>query len=130
MDRFKTYRVFLSKKIHDTNFYEDNRNDIISRTDIFVYMVNDEYEFCADISARDLNEVYKLTQNIDNTWVSGENTNAVQPQYTRGARSTAIGDIFRDCESGDYYVVIPHGFESLSFAPEKSKESADVFYES
>ena len=96
---------------------------MISCADILNLTTNDDYEFCADISARDLNEVYKLTQNTDNHWVSGVNTNAVQPQYMRGARSSMIGDIFQDCESDDFYIVIPNGFESLSLSAEQSKEA-------
>ena len=67
-------------------------------------------KLAAVVETFDLDEAYKLTNNIDIPWVSNEGVSATQLSL----RSTSVGDIL--VKGTAYYVVESEGFRELTDA--------------
>lgn len=61
----------------------------------------------------DLNEAYRLTQNIDDAWAHSKNPKVrfFSPDGDDEARSTSVGDVME--MNGVFYVVASVGFDTL-----------------
>jgi hypothetical protein len=68
----------------------------------------------ADVSTSDLDEAFRLTNNIDSPWI---NNHAVQPTAEiisqQGCRSTWVGDVMRTSD-GTWYSIALFGFIKLT----------------
>lgn len=64
----------------------------------------------ATVDTESLEEAYRLTNNIDASWIHNPN---VDPTYNQDQRSTSVGDLLRDSQA-DYYVVESDGFRKLN----------------
>ena len=76
------------------------------------------YEAVAVVNVNDLDEVYKLTQNLDNVWIENNavfaNLNASTLQESNGKkafRSSSVGDVFE--LNSKFYVICMEGFEEI-----------------
>ena len=58
-----------------------------------------------------LNRNFALTNHIEESWTSGSN---VVKMFIPQARSTSVGDIIEDDETGDKYIVAGSGFRKLT----------------
>jgi hypothetical protein len=89
------FNIYLNRNATEWDFSQDP-TDLVMDTP------------AAQIEASGLEDVYGLTQNIGGNWAEGE---AV---VMRGPRSTMIGDLVEDQETGRVYVVARYGFEDVT----------------
>jgi len=78
-----------------------------------------QYKDVANLVAENLEEVYQRTQHIKWNWVDAlVDTSLDEPEGNKAlvkeARSTSIGDIIFDTDSGETFAVAPFGFSKLS----------------
>ena len=59
----------------------------------------------------DLNDAYRLTQNIDEAWAQNPDVRFFSPDGEDEARSTSVGDVME--MDGVFYVVASVGFDVL-----------------
>ncbi len=66
----------------------------------------------------DLNDAFRLTQNIENSWIHTDNPKVqfnapagFSPKDFTGARSTSVGDVME--MNGVFYIVASFGFDVL-----------------
>lgn len=62
----------------------------------------------AEVDTDDLDEAYRLTNNIDQSWTLNEGVSSVAPEL----RSTSVGDVL--LSNGEYLMVDTFGFKKLS----------------
>jgi len=65
------------------------------------------YRKVATITGYRLDEVFRLTQNLDESWTEA-NVPGVEPHGETPARSTSVGDLIRD-DDGKYHAVATFG---------------------
>ena len=77
-----------------------------------------DHTFVATVETDDLNEAYRLTNHITESWQFNNGVTAVGEARTR-AKSSSVGDIFEVIENGrsKFHVVTMHGFEELDLGP-------------
>lgn len=81
--------------------YHNTKTDMISDlTDVRVT----DLRFVAEVQTDDLEEAYRLTQNIDRPWSQNANVKAEH----RENRSTSIGDVLQ--KGRDFWIVRMDGF--------------------
>ena len=69
------------------------------------------YKHVAEIGGRELNDVFNLTQNIDDSW-AGNPSPGVRPTLNVPQRSTSVGDLIQD-EHGQLHVISVVGLMAL-----------------
>ena len=116
--------ILHSNNTRDTGFFkpeaetESSERFTFDEKDIRKAYKNKGYDFVALIDTNDLDEAYKLSNNITSTWAKGEKVNTLsnEAEERGGARSSMVGDIFGD-EDDNYYVVSPYGFTKIGKLP-------------
>jgi len=71
----------------------------------------DNLKEIAQVDTDDLNEAFKLTNNIEHDWTENDKVEVIGTQsdhYPHGFRSTSVGDCME--HNGQLYVVAPIGF--------------------
>lgn len=81
--------------------------------DAFARWPSADYVKVADVTARNLNDAYRLTNTIDHPW--WENVGVELAPGLRGARSLSVGDILRSAD-GCVFGVASVGFTRLDGA--------------
>lgn len=84
-------------------------DDIFSLEDARTNFNTGNYNKVAEVSTRDLDEAYRLTNHIHRNW----EVNPEVVKITTGNRSTSVGDIL-EAEGGKRYIVDRFGFKELS----------------
>lgn len=69
----------------------------------------ESYTKVATVEAKDLDDVYHQSQNIESSWLQNPN---VSSQLTQ-CRSTSVGDIIFSHEENQNYMVMNIGFEKV-----------------
>jgi hypothetical protein len=72
-----------------------------------------EYNIIADLKVRDLNGAFHASNNINSSWLENEEVTSKSDDL-EGARSTSVGDILSDPDTGKYYIVAPFGFDDIT----------------
>ena len=70
-----------------------------------------EYRRVADIAVDNINDVFRLTQNLETPWTDGPYVRMAEMRR----RSTSIGDVIQT-EDGRTFVVAPLGLEEVTAA--------------
>ena len=73
----------------------------------------DEYDIVADLEVADLDDAYRASNNIESSWLDNPEVTSKSDDL-EGARSSSVGDIFSDPDSGKYWLVMPMGFEDIT----------------
>jgi hypothetical protein len=71
----------------------------------------DEYDIVADMEVTDLEDAFRASNHIDSNWL--ENPEVAFTEATE-ARSSSVGDIFSDPDTGKYWLVANLGFEDIT----------------
>jgi hypothetical protein len=71
----------------------------------------DEYDIVADLEVPDLNAAYHASNNIDSNWLENEE---VTSKSVESARSTSVGDILSDPDTGKFWLVMPMDFKDIT----------------
>jgi len=77
----------------------------------------DEVVLVAEVKSDDLEDAYRLTNNIDSAWKRGIDVTYLGPPD--GCRSTSMGDILE--HDGKFFVVDTFGFKPFTFNEENGK---------
>lgn len=72
-----------------------------------------EYDIVADLVVIDLEDAFEKSNNINSNWI--DNKEVVFTELT-AARSTSVGDILADPDTGIYYIVKHMGFEEIKLS--------------
>jgi len=72
-------------------------------------MLEGEYKAVAVVDTNDREVAYRLTNHIEENWTSNEGVTV----YPGGHRSSSVGDIFEEVETGAMYVVANMGFKRI-----------------
>ena len=73
----------------------------------------DEYEIVADLEVPDLNAAFHASNSINTPWLENEEV-VSKNENLDGARSTSVGDIFSDPDTGKYWLVANFGFDDIT----------------
>lgn len=71
----------------------------------------DEYDIVADMEVADLDDAFVKSNSIDRSWL--ENSEVTFTEATK-ARSSSVGDIFSDPDSGKYWLIENIGFTDIT----------------
>lgn len=71
----------------------------------------DEYDIVADLEVTDLEDAFRASNHIESNWL--ENPEVTFTEATK-AKSSSVGDIFSDPDTGKYWLVAAMGFEDIT----------------
>lgn len=78
-----------------------------------VALIDGDYDIVAELEVANLNGAFHASQNINSSWL--ENSEVTdKDEFLEGARSTSVGDIMSDPDTGKYWMVAPMGFEDIT----------------
>ena len=69
-----------------------------------------EYNIIADLEVVDLDDAFEKSNHIADDWTKNKEVTSMSSDR---ARSTSVGDILADPDSGEYFIVKPAGFEKI-----------------
>ena len=75
----------------------------------------DGFTKVAVVSANSLGEAFRLSNNIEESWVDNCNVFSVNDELlysVNGLRSTSSGDVIFDSNEGKFYFLVPMGYEN------------------
>ena len=75
----------------------------------------DGFTKVAVVSAHSLGEAFRLSNNIEESWVDNCNVFSVNDELlfnVNGLRSTSSGDVIFDSNEGKFYFLVPMGYEN------------------
>lgn len=75
----------------------------------------DDYQLVAEVEAETADEAYDLTNNIDKRWVTNDEVTLMHLDHKRGKRSSSVGDIIENKETGSLLIVAPFGWEHACY---------------
>lgn len=70
-----------------------------------------EYDVIADLEVADLEVAFSMSNSINGNWT--ENSEVTSYHGDGKERSTSVGDILANPDTGEYYYVAPMGFEKF-----------------
>ena len=70
---------------------------------------SDLYDWVADVRARNIDDVFRVTNHIDEAW--WENPEIFE---YKESRSTSIGDVIFDVAAGTYHLCMPAGWKKVT----------------
>lgn len=70
-----------------------------------------QYDKVAVVKSNDLEDAFKLTNNIDQPWVQNDNLLFPCPRPHDGYRSTSVGDLMQ--RGQEYFIVAGFGFRKI-----------------
>jgi hypothetical protein len=81
-----------------------------------VYLPKNQFQIVANIEAGNLDDAFRLTQNIDEPWSENEHVIPIGKRH----RSTSVGDVIR--KDDEYSIVMIVGFKKFVFleSPEQA----------
>lgn len=71
----------------------------------------DEYDIVADLEVPDLNAAFHASNHINSNWLENEEVTSCGVET---ARSTSVGDILSDPDTGKFWLVMPLGFDDIT----------------
>lgn len=71
----------------------------------------DEYDIVADLEVEYLEDAFRASNHIESNWLENPEVTFTS---SKEARSSSVGDIFSDPDSGKYWLVMPMGFEDIT----------------
>ena len=74
----------------------------------------DGFTKVAVVSANSLGEAFRLSNNVEESWVDNYqvSVNEELPYHVNGLRSTSSGDVIFDSNMGEFYFLVPMGYEN------------------
>lgn len=82
----------------------------------------DEYDIVADLEVTSLDDAYRASNSIDGMWTLNDEVTSISEEFDAGARSTSVGDILSDPDTGKFWLVEPMGFSDITTEVEKVYE--------
>ena len=73
-----------------------------------------EYDIVADLEVADLDDAFEKSNTITAPWIENAEVTSLGDEYKEGARSSSVGDIFSDPDSGKYWLIEPVGFKDIT----------------
>ncbi len=68
-----------------------------------------DYEIVAEVECEDKNQVFQLTNTIDDYWWNNDEVTALKTK----TRSTSVGDIVEDVENNKFWMVLGLGWKKF-----------------
>jgi len=103
---FKVYHYDMNKYHH--SFGKWYLRTPTAMQDVDAPKFPDEYVLAADVNTDDIDDVFRLTNNIDRNWDENEEVNATG----KSLRSTSVGDVVVDAE-GKALICASMGWEEI-----------------
>tara|TARA_R100000329_G_scaffold117324_1_gene96558 strand:- start:943 stop:1335 length:393 start_codon:yes stop_codon:yes gene_type:complete len=74
----------------------------------------DGFTKVAVVSANSLSEAYRLTNNVEESWVDNHQVTVSDkaPYNVNGLRSTSSGDVIFNSDEGKFYFLVPMGYKN------------------
>jgi hypothetical protein len=72
-----------------------------------------EYDVIADLEVAGLEDAFRASNSFDRNWTENEEVTSYSGDGKE--RSTSVGDILANPDTGEYYFVAPFGFEKIEF---------------
>jgi hypothetical protein len=66
------------------------------------------YNHVANVECPQMSDVFRYTNHIDTAWWTNKWVDCLVK-----SRSTSVGDVIQDTESGDYFVCAPFGWDKI-----------------
>jgi hypothetical protein len=73
-----------------------------------------EYDIVADLEVVDLDDAYEKSNTITGPWIENAEVTSLCDEFKDGARSSSVGDIFSDPDTGKYWLIEPVGFKDIT----------------
>jgi hypothetical protein len=109
-----TFQVWHNKNFLDFEKYKYKEVDT-------VYLPENDFGVVAFVNnVPSLDDAFELTNNIDQPWVYNEGV--VPFSSAAKYRSTSVGDVIRNFDTDEWFIVMPMGFKKFKFL--ESKEQA------
>jgi hypothetical protein len=74
----------------------------------------DEYDIVADMEVSGLNDAFEKSNSIAGPWIENAEVTELCDEFKDGARSSSVGDIFSDPDTGKYFLVENMGFADIT----------------
>lgn len=87
------------------------KHPTFGRTDI--PFTPENYEKVAVVQARELDDVFRLTNHIESDWTTNLQVTPVEGRSGKNTRSTSVGDVVED-EKGGQFLCDPVGWKKLN----------------
>lgn len=75
---------------------------------------HNEYEVVADLEVADLDDAFEKSNTITGPWIENKEVTSLDDDHKEGARSSSVGDIFSDPDTGEYWLIEPVGFKNIT----------------
>jgi len=74
-------------------------------------LLEGEYHAVAVVKFNNMEDVFRFTNHIEDDWTKNPAVTAIP---CKGYRSTSVGDLIENCETGEIFIVAGCGFEPLA----------------
>ena len=111
----KNLNRYRLHQVRSSYFREVSGMEFEQVSEIFnTFKCSSYYDFVGYIDAVDLDHAYQMTNSIETLWTENIPADMLMINFRAGCRSTSVGDVFVDCETGKAWHVSSFGFTEMA----------------